>query len=360
MLLKKIQDHNTKTSRPSRAERKKQKKQRKRRQAEALPVQRFFRGGLLPAVSTKLHADFSKPTTPFHRLFQTDDDGLFYFDGRHLGRVSTFMRDLLDLPLTGSPVTLGSSSDLVNTDTAIPLHFAAKLGIALLFHVLLFETHPYPVLPKSVVENDFLSGLINAQECVDRMEIGWYDQVIQQHIIPTAETLKTTQPFQALALAVLASHQKLIKEITWLTLAHPIEDMSTEIVRLLEDRAPDLLDRLHHLHSVVKPATVRLRDALLRDPVLDLVELRVTDLPDCRRFACAITTGYDYEKDEISTTRRLAADKIMEGLFQDDTVKPRINTIVGRLNTCEVCNLKLAVLLRGLVLEFECKYKRLC
>lgn len=106
-------------------------------------------------------------------------------------------------------------------------------------------------------------------------------------------------------------------------------------------------------HAVVKPATVRLRDALLNDPVLDLPQGRETELPDCRPFACAITTGYEYEGSEISTTRRLAAEKIIESLFLDDSVKPRIFTIITLLNACEVCNLKLAVLLRGLVLEFE-------
>lgn len=293
-------------------------------------------------------------------MFETDDGGLLYFDSRHLSRVSTFFRDLLDLPLTGPRVKTGARADPIDADIAIPLHFASTPGFALLLHVLLFELQPYPVLPHHIIEDGFLAALVNAQECADRFEIGWYGKVIQPHILPSAERLKSSQPFEALALVVMANHTPLIKEITWSTLAHPLENMSIEIVRLLEDRDPDLLIRLRELHTVVKPAAVQLKQSLVEQDVIELPQEYEEQLPDCRRYACAITTGYDLVPGEVSTTRRLAAEKVMEGLFMEDKTRPKIDTIVSRMNTCELCNMRLAVLLQGLVIKFERSYKSLC
>lgn len=264
------------------------------------------------------------------------------------------------MPLSGVKVKTGARADPVDADVAIPLHFATTAGFALLLHVLLFELQPYPVLPRHIIEDGFLAAVVNAQECAERLEIGWYGKVIQSHILPSAEKLKSTQPFEALALVVMADHEKLVREITWFTLAYPIETMSSAIERLLEDRVPGLLRRVRGLHMVVKPAAVRLKAALISQEVPDLPPEYEDLMPDCRRYACAITTGYDMDPGEVSTTRRLAAEKVMEGLFMDDKIRPKIDTIVSRLNTCELCNMRLAVLLRGLVLEFERKYKDLC
>lgn len=294
--------------------------------------------------------------TQYHRLFETDDGALFYFDSRHLSRVSPFFKDLLGLNLTGSRV----STDSIDTDIAIPLHFATKVGFALLLHVLLFEQQPYPVLPRGVIENDFIAALVNAQECADRFDIPWYRGVIEPHIIPTAVRLKSSQPFEALALAVLARHGSLAKEIAWYTLSFPLQIASTEVMRVLKDQDPALLSRLHHLHEVVKPATDTLRHAMLFDSVPGLPQGRGIDMPDCRRFACAITTGYDLDPGEVSTTRRLAAEQVIDGLFMDEAVRTHVTTTVARLNTCRACNLCLSALLRVLVLEFEHRYKRLC
>lgn len=312
----------------------------------------------MPQLTTKLHPDFDRPKTPFDRLFQTGDEALFYFDSRHLSRVSTFFKDLLELPLARSKV---STREAVDADEAIPLYFTTKLGFALLLHVLLCEFEPFPSLPKSVLEKDFQAALVNAEECAERFEIDWYSGIIGPLIVPTAIALKTVQPFQALALAILANHGQLVSEITWLTLAHPFDAMPARVTRLLEERDPSLLAKARHLHSVVKPAVIRLQQALLTDPIPEWSDIRLSDLPDCRRYACAITTGYNLEVDEeVSTTRRLAAMKVMEGLFLDASVRPRIDTIVARLNTCDTCNLRLAVLLSSLVLESESKYKTLC
>jgi hypothetical protein len=166
-----------------------------------------------------------------------------------------------------------------------------------------------------------------------------------------------TKPFEAFALALLAQDRRLAKEISWLTLAHPIDDIPVEVLEVLKERFPIQLEDLCQLHLRIQPAVVMLRRQLEFTPVPILPPSRRMNLPDCRRYACAITTGYDLDENEVSTTRRLAAERVMEGIFLDEEVRPGIHTIVSRLNTCVVCNVGLTVLLRSFVIEFEDSYK---
>lgn len=291
-------------------------------------------------------------------LFETDDEILFYFSGKHLARVSPFFRDMLALSLSGSKIRdglHGKHSSL--TSLAIPLHFTTSFGLALLFHVLLFEFSPYPVLPNRVLGNGFLAALVNAHECAGRFDIPSFASIVRPFIIPCAKSLRLTKPFEAYALALMAQATNLANEICWLTLAFPLESMPLEVLKVMEQRHPRSLERLRDLHYRTQPAVGMLRYQLEFTPVPGLPEGRGFDLPDCRRFACAITTGYDLEKDEVSTTRRLATERVMEGLFLDEEVRPGIHTIVSKLNTCFICNVGLSILLKSLVLEFEDKYK---
>jgi len=155
----------------------------------------------------------------------------------------------------------------------------------------------------------------------------------------------------------MANDTKLANEICWLTLAYPLDTIPAEVLRILEQRHSQSLEKLRDLHHRIRPAVVVLRYDLEFTPVPGSPEGRGFNLPDCRRFACAITTGYDLDQNEVSTTRRLAMERVMEGLFSDDEVKTGIYTIVARLNTCVICNAALSILLRSLVMGFEDRYK---
>jgi hypothetical protein len=282
-----------------------------------------------------------------------------YFSGRHLARVSPFFRDMLALSLSGSKIRNRSKEDghTTLTSLAIPLHFTTSSGLALLFHVLLFEFSPYPVLPNRVLGNNFLAALVNAYQCAGRFDIPSFASIVQPFVIPCAKSLRLSKPFEAFALALMAEATVLANEISWLTLAYPLDTVPAEVLKILEHRDPLSLEDLRDLHHHIQPAVAMLRYQLEFTPVPGLPEGRGFDLPDCRRFACAITTGYDLDKNEVSTTRRLAMDRVMEGLFLDDEVKTGIHTIVSRLNTCLTCNAALSILLKSFVLEFEDKYK---
>ena len=260
---------------------------------------------------------------------------------------------MLGLSLSGSKIRDGRTS----SSLAIPLHFTTSTGLALLFHVLLFEFSPYPVLPARVLGNNFLAALVNAHDCAGRFDIPSFASIVQPFIIPCARSLRLSKPFEAYALALMANDAKLANEICWLTLAYPLETIPVEVLKVLEQRHPHFLEKLRDLHHRIQPAIPILRYQLEFTPVPGLPEGRGFNLPDCRRFACAITTGYNLDENEVSTTRRLAMERVMEGLFLDDEVKTGIYTIVSRLNTCVICNAALSILLRSLVLNFEDRYK---
>jgi len=353
-------------SKLNRADRKRYKKANKKRKAAPLPPQHLIRPKepesivpkrLAPQLISRLHPDFDQPNSPNDVLFETDDEILFYFNGKHLARVSPFFRDMLGLSLSRTKMRHGQMDGKGSASLAIPLHFTTSLGLALLFHVLLFEFSPYPVLPKRVLENNFLAALVNAHECAGRFAIPSFASIVQPFIIPCARSLRLSKPFEAYALALMANDAKLANEICWLTLAYPIETIPAEVLKVLEQRHPESLEKIRDLHDRIQPAVVVLRHDLEFIRVPGLPEGRGFDLPDCRRFACAITTGYDLDQDEVSTTRRLAMERVMEGLFLDDEVKTGIYTIVSRLNTCVTCNAALSILLRSLVLDFEDRYK---
>jgi len=312
---------------------------------------------LAPQLASKLHPDFDEPTSPFDRLFETDDEVLFYFSGKHLARVSPFFRDLLDLSLTGSRRRDHLKANGVSTSLAIPLHFTTSSGLALLFHVLNFEYSPYPVLPNRVLANDFLGALVNAHESAGRFDIPSFAGIVQPFIISCARNLRFSKPFEAYALALMADATRLAHEISWLTLGYTFESMPQQVMKILEERHPLAVQSIRDLHIRIRPAIAMLRYQLEFTPVPDLPSDSRLDLPNCRRFACAITTGYDLDEDEVSTTRRLAMERVMDRLFLDREVRPGVHTIVSRLNTCVLCNVKLGVLLSEFILEFEDKYK---
>jgi hypothetical protein len=349
-------------SKLNRADRKRYKKANKKRKAATLPPQHLirpqepesiFQKRLAPQLISRLHPDFNQPTSPHDVLFETDDEILFYFSGKHLARVSPFFRDMLGLSLSGSRIRDGKTS----TSLAIPLHFTTSPGLDLLFHVLLFEFSPYPVLPTRVLGNNFLAALVNAHECAGRFDIPSFASIVQPFIIPCARSLRLSKPFEAYALALMANDTKLANEICWLTLAYPLDTSPVEVLRVLEQRHSTSLERLRNLHDRIQPAVVVLRYDLEFTSVPGLPGGRGFNLPDCRRFACAITTGYNLDQNEVSTTRRLAMERVMEGLFLDDEVKTGMNTIISRLNTCVICNAALSILLSSLVLNFEDRYK---
>jgi hypothetical protein len=334
-------------SKLNRADRKRYKKANKKRKSAALPPQHLirpqepesiFQKRLAPQLISRLHPDFDQPTSSHDVLFETDDEILFYFSGKHLARVSPFFRDMWGLSLSASKISDGLMDGKTSTSLAIPLHFTTSPGLALLFHVLLFEFSPYPVLPTRVLGNNFLAALVNAHECAGRFDIPSFASIVQPFIIPCARSLRLSKPFEAYALALMANDTKLANEICWLTLAYPLDTIPVEVLRILEQRDLISLERLRDLHHQIQPAIPILRYRLEFPPVPGLPEGRGFNLPDCRRFACAITTGYNLDQNEVSTTRRLAMERVMEGLFLDDEVKTGIYTIVSRLNTCVICN----------------------
>jgi hypothetical protein len=342
------------------------KKANKKRKAAALPPQHLIRAQepetivvkrLAPQLASRLHPDFDEPTSPFDRLFETDDEVLFYFSGKHLARVSPFFRDLLDLPLTGSRRKTDSKDHATSTSLAIPLHFTTSSGLALLFHVLNFEFSPYPVLPNRVLTNNFLGALVNAHECAGRFDIPSFAGIVQPFILPCAQSLRLSKPFEAYALALMADATRLAHGISWLTLGYSFDSIPEQVLRVLEERHPFALESLRDLHIRIRPAIAMLKYQLEFTPVPDLSSDFRLDLLNCRRFACAITTGYDLDENEVSTTRRLAMERVMEGLFLDREVRPGVHTIVSRLNTCALCNVKLGLLLSEFILEFEDRYK---
>jgi hypothetical protein len=284
---------------------------------------------------------------------------LFWFSGSHLARVSPFFRDLFDLSLTATKLKLGTGAgtNLTSSTLAIPLHDTTSHGLALLLHVLLFEYTAYPILPNSVLGPNFLAALIHAHELASRFDIPLFATIVRPFVLRHAKVLRLTKPFEAYALALVTGDPALANETIWLTLAYPLYAIPPEGLQVLEERYPKALIRLHDLHERVKPASLNLRYRLEYDESPGLPSGRGVQLPDCRRYACAITTGYVLDEGEESTTRRLAAERVMEGLFLDEEVRPGIHTIVRRLNTCEVCNIELSILIRSLVLEFERRYK---
>jgi len=222
------------------------KKANKKRKAAALPPQHLIRAlevdtvvikRLAPQLALKLHPDFDDPTSPFDRLFETDDEVLFYFSGKHLARVSPVFRDLLDLSLT-SRRRDHLKENGASTSLAIPLHFTTSSGLALLFHVLNFEYSPYPVLPNRVLANDFLGALVNAHESAGRFDIPSFAGIVQPFIIPCAVSLRFSKPFEAYALALMADATRLAHEISWLTLGYTFESMPLQVLKILGERHP--------------------------------------------------------------------------------------------------------------------------
>ena len=283
---------------------------------------------------------------------------MFCFSGKHLARVSPFFKDMLALSLSGSKIRDGLKGESsTTTSLAIPLHYTTSNGLALLFHVLLFEFSPYPVLPNQILGNNFLAALVNAHECASRYDIPSFAVFVQSSIIPCARSLRLSKPFEAYALALMAEDLTLAHEIAWLTLAYSFDTVPPEVIVILEQRYPRSLEQLRDLHYRIQPAVAMLRYQLEFTPVPIIPEGLGRNIPDCRRFACAITTGYTLEENEVSTTRRLAMERVMEGLFLDEEVKPGIYTIVSKLNPCLLCNLRLSMLLRSFVWEFDHAYK---
>jgi hypothetical protein len=166
-----------------------------------------------------------------------------------------------------------------------------------------------------------------------------------------------TSIFEAFALALLGDDPKLAKSLLWRTLAQSLDSMPRVVLQVLDKRFPVALAELRDLHALVRPALSTLRNRMILDPISGLPFGRGKELPDCKRFACAITTGYPWDEGEESITRSLAATRVIEGLFSAGAHAADIYAIVQKLNTCEVCNARLSILFRTLVLEFEHHYK---
>jgi hypothetical protein len=269
-------------SRPNKADLKRLKKERKKRQHAPLPPQILIRAkdvqaqieptlpnaNLVPQLALRLQPDFSKPTSPSDRLFETDDEMLFWFSSGHLARVSPFFRDLFDLSLHSPYSIVGTDGG--STTAPIPLHDTNSHGLALLFHVLLFEFTAYPVLPNDVLGLTFLGALVHAHELALRFDITLFAPIIAPFVVRHARVLRLTKPFEAFTLALVTEDPVLSNEVIWLTLAHPLYSIPQEVFRFLEERYPDGLARLQQLHENVKPASLNLQYRMEFDDIPEL------------------------------------------------------------------------------------------
>jgi hypothetical protein len=67
----------------------------------------------------------------------------------------------------------------------------------------------------------------------------------------------------------MANDTKLANEICWLTLAYPLDTIPVEVLKVLEQRHPNPLEKLRDLHYRIQPAIPTLRYQLEFTPVDD-------------------------------------------------------------------------------------------